>query len=334
VCAQVLSDGPLVLSEPVEGLSDDLRAVIQKCLRRLPDDRYGNVAELAVALSRFGSRKAHASLERIVLLATSTGSLSAHSLVPPEPAAEPPLDTQAALERTRPVPAREFSVPGWTPSGVATDSHGGTPLPVTSSRAPASIPRAWIAIGGAVGALSVIALVLFWVWPTPPAPSATERAAPLSPLENGPGGGGAASSPVAPAAAGARPIAAEPWTATPPAVAPVPTEGSAIVAPLPSTPLPSSGSRGPGTAASTARGTPAEPRSPASAAPPPAESSGPAAAAPPTDSATRPVEGSRDELRAPTDLEEAEPPRAAPARPKPPSAWDLGDITFEDDGKR
>jgi serine/threonine protein kinase len=336
VCAQVLSDGPLVLSEPVAGLSDDLRAVIQKCLRRLPDDRYGNVAELAVALSRFGSRKAHASLERIVLLATSTGSLSAHSLVPPEPAGEPQpqLGWPGALERTRPVPAREFSVAGWTPSDGASGSHAGTPLPVTSSRAPASIPRAWIAVGGAVGALSVIALILFWVWPGLPAPSATERAAPLVPLESGPGGGAAASSPVAPAAAGARPIPSEPSTPTPPTVAPVPSEGNAIVAPLPSTPLPSSGPRPSGTPASTSRGTPAEPRSPASPAVSPAESLDPTAAAPaPTDSTAHPVKDSRDDLRAPSDVV-AEPPRAAPARPKPPSAWDLGDITFEDDGKR
>jgi eukaryotic-like serine/threonine-protein kinase len=332
VCAQVLSDGPLVLPESVEGLSDDLRAVIQKCLRRLPDDRYGNVAELAVALSRFGSRKAHASLERIVLLATSTGSLSAHSLVATEPEAEPALGWPGALERTRAVPARELSAAGRTPSDRGTGSHAGTPLPVTSSRAPAGLTRAWIAVGGVVGALSVIALVAFWMWPREPAPSTTEQAAPLSPLESV-AGGAAASSPVAPAAAGTRPIQSEPSTPTPPTVAPLPTEGHPIVAPLPSTALPSSSSRAAGTPSSSVRGTPAEPRSSASAASPPAESADPSAAAPPTDSAEHPADNSRDDLQTPADVV-AEPPRATPARPKPPSAWDLGDITFEDDGKR
>jgi serine/threonine protein kinase len=347
VCAQVLSDGAPVLSEPVAGLSDDLRGVIQKCLRRLPDDRYGNVAELAVALSRFGSRKAHASLERIVLLATSTGSLSAHSLAVPEPPAKPVLDSRGALDHTRPVPPREFSVASATPSGAASRVNTGTPLPMTSSRPPATIPRAWLAIGAALAVSSLIGLVVFWVWPGSSPPPATEQTAPTSPLESEPGGG-AAASPVVPAAVGVRPIPSEPSTPTPPAAAPLPAEGAASVAPrtstarpttalpttaLPTTSLPSSDSRAPGAPASPARGTPIEPRSPASGAPPAELPGPPAAVTTPSDAAGRPTEKPRDDPQAPTDVV-AEPPRAMPARPKPPSAWDLGDITFEDDGKR
>ena len=74
VAAQVLSDGGPLLAAPMDGVSEELQAVIHKCLSRSPQQRYGTVAELAVALSRFGSRRAHLSLERIVLLATSTGS--------------------------------------------------------------------------------------------------------------------------------------------------------------------------------------------------------------------------------------------------------------------
>jgi len=85
VCARVLNE-----SAPLGVLGDDvpeeLAAAVRRCLNRTPEDRFANVAELAVALSPFGSRNARVSLERIVRLATSTGSLSAESFSPLPPA--------------------------------------------------------------------------------------------------------------------------------------------------------------------------------------------------------------------------------------------------------
>src|SRR5688572_29635302 len=135
VAAQVLSDAGPLLPMPIEGVSDELSAVVHKCLSRAPEQRFGTVAELAVALSRFGSRRAHLSLERIVLLATSTGSLSALALEPTEPA----RDSMPASFETRPVPAAGSSlaaggfaaVPLRRSSAETPQATSATPFPVS-----------------------------------------------------------------------------------------------------------------------------------------------------------------------------------------------------------
>jgi serine/threonine-protein kinase len=82
VCARVLSDA----APPLESLGDrvpaEVQSAVRRCLQRMPEDRFSNVAELAVALSPFGTRIARVSLEHIVRLATSTGSLAAESSSP------------------------------------------------------------------------------------------------------------------------------------------------------------------------------------------------------------------------------------------------------------
>jgi serine/threonine-protein kinase len=86
VCARVLNEAapPLAIGD---GMPEDLAAALRRCLSRAPEDRYANVAELAVALSPLGGRSARVSLERIVRLATSTGSLAAEALSPLPPGA-------------------------------------------------------------------------------------------------------------------------------------------------------------------------------------------------------------------------------------------------------
>jgi serine/threonine-protein kinase len=62
LCALVLNEPPPPLPEHVP---DALAAVILRCLRKNPDDRYANVGELARALSSFGSSRAEISAGRI-----------------------------------------------------------------------------------------------------------------------------------------------------------------------------------------------------------------------------------------------------------------------------
>jgi hypothetical protein len=83
----------------------DVVEAVRKCLRRSPGDRYANVAELAVVLASFGTRSARLSLEQIVRLATSTGSLAAREVIEGVPrrrmpsAAPRALAEQVATER-------------------------------------------------------------------------------------------------------------------------------------------------------------------------------------------------------------------------------------------
>ncbi|MEO8184693.1 MAG: serine/threonine-protein kinase, partial [Deltaproteobacteria bacterium] len=103
VCARVLNESAPPLGSLGDSVPEELGAAVRRCLNRLPEDRFANVAELAVALSPFGSRSARVSLERIVRLATSTGSLSAESLSPPPPGARvsappPPLVHESSID--------------------------------------------------------------------------------------------------------------------------------------------------------------------------------------------------------------------------------------------
>ena len=181
VAAQVLSDAGPLLAASMDGVSEDLQAVIHKCLTRSPQQRYGTVAELAVALSRFGSRRAHLSLERIVLLATSTGSLSALALEPTEPA----RDSLPPLAETRPVPAGGFEtvLPARSTGETPLRGTPATPFPVSAAPRPsAAPPRSRLALG-VVGALALVAPLTFWVWRgTRGSVSESERRAPLSPM--------------------------------------------------------------------------------------------------------------------------------------------------------
>jgi eukaryotic-like serine/threonine-protein kinase len=75
VCARVLSDSAPPLESLGERVPGEVQSAVRRCLQRMPEDRFSNVAELAVALSPFGTR--------IARLATSTGSLAAESSSPP-----------------------------------------------------------------------------------------------------------------------------------------------------------------------------------------------------------------------------------------------------------
>jgi serine/threonine protein kinase len=189
VAAQVLSDAGPLLPMPIEGVSDELSAVVQKCLSRAPEQRFGTVAELAVALSRFGSRRAHLSLERIVLLATSTGSLSALALEPTEPA----RDSVPAFDETRPMPPAGLSLAaagGFAPVPLSRSraetpaaATPATPFPVSTEPRPGAAPPShWRVALGVAAALGLLAPALYWAWPSRSTPAESEQRAPLQPL--------------------------------------------------------------------------------------------------------------------------------------------------------
>jgi serine/threonine-protein kinase len=80
-----------------------LEAVISRCLEKEPRQRYGNVAELALALLPFGPKRAKALVERISGIIQASGlSASALDLPPSPPVAETKVSagTLPALGRT------------------------------------------------------------------------------------------------------------------------------------------------------------------------------------------------------------------------------------------
>jgi serine/threonine-protein kinase len=64
-----------------------LEGVIVKCLEKDKGQRYGNVAELALALADFGSKRSRASVERIVAIIEGSGLTSTAPPSPPVPTA-------------------------------------------------------------------------------------------------------------------------------------------------------------------------------------------------------------------------------------------------------
>jgi serine/threonine protein kinase len=345
VCAEVLNGDAPVLAAPVAGLGDELQAIIQKCLHRRPEDRFGNVAELAVSLSRFGSSSSQISLERIVSLATSTGSLSAQELPAlhdSTSASDAGLDSNGVPEKTRPVPPREPSTARRSPSGAPARATPSTPLPVSSSRAAlagAATRRRVAAIGAA--ALLVIVPAAVWLWPsTEPA-----EGEPSTPLVRVVAGGPVDSAPASPSAGHRPPEAGAPEKPEnrerlPTSGSDGPSRGSGgapagpAVAPLPVIPEPEATRAAPPATppkpapVETRGGTPPPERDkhtpvahPAGASPP--RVTGPESSEPPSPS------------EAPAPAEAAgEPRRTTPARPKPGSPWELHDIGFDDEAKR
>jgi serine/threonine-protein kinase len=328
VCAQILAEGAPFLTTPIEGVADDLGAVIERCLRRAPRERYGNVAELAVALTPFGSRDARTSLERIVRLATSTGSLSADSLGAAAPRThQTPNRLAAGLDNTRPLAGRE-------PSGSTRQTHElpwpgrlSTPAPMATPPSPPvrSRSRGPITLGAAIGAAAVGA-ALFLLWREPMQHTDDPRTPPIEALP-------------------------APLRSQAPAAAPAaPREG---VATLPPPPTGSGAAAAPGVGAAGAGGVSgAAAIGEAAASAPPARTQrqssdgartrapAPAAtkpAAPPTERGSAPdtTPSAAPEPSTPARADEAPPetPRRPPPKTKATTPWDLSDIEFNE-GRR
>jgi eukaryotic-like serine/threonine-protein kinase len=68
LCMSVVNDEPKLMSEIRGDLPDGFEAVVMKCLRKEPTERYADVGELAHALAPFGPKNATTSASRIQIV--------------------------------------------------------------------------------------------------------------------------------------------------------------------------------------------------------------------------------------------------------------------------
>jgi tRNA A-37 threonylcarbamoyl transferase component Bud32 len=335
VCARVLSDaaGPFVV--PGDEVPRELSAVIQRCLERQPAGRYQNVAELAVALAPFGGHSSRISLERVVRVATSTGSLAARTWTP-----APPAELARAGDASRITPI----VPPSEHDGLSTKE----PV-VTSAAAPSPRQKVWIGVslGIALAASVGSGLMLSGARPTASQPSLAVQPLAAPPRSEPAAHAVEEASAAAPGPPSLPPAGSSQAPGAPRvSVTPVPRETTAArSAPSPpsrrvddgarapartNAPAPTStrtgGARPAAAAAASARtaasesshddGAPAAPNGP-SPNPDPSPTSNPPPSPPPSQGAP---------AGAPSG---ATPTPGATQRPKVPDAWDLSDIDFK-----
>jgi len=127
-----------------------LEAVLLKCLEKDKTRRYGNVAELALALADFGTKQSRPSIERIVRIIQASGLSTSALALPPSPAfgAVPVQGTK--LSKSKESLAEPQSV--YAPIGTMAPSANTAPgVPATRAR------RAAAAVIGAIGVLLVAA---------------------------------------------------------------------------------------------------------------------------------------------------------------------------------
>jgi eukaryotic-like serine/threonine-protein kinase len=323
VCAQVLNPVGPAIGSAGDGVPKELEAVIHKCMRRSANERYSNVAELAVALVPFGKSTARQSLERIVRLATSTGSLAAELCTP-----APPPDLKAhRAPLTSPEPANSLDP---APSEPNAEESMVTRKPVPAPVVAAASTSLRLARGATVlGALTIAGTLLVLVRPQTNAPAiAVQRLSPAPlPSENR-GDPPAELPPSAPASLPGAP-ASEPVVtvlqdapAQPVRLPSVPEQappgGGVAGGPAAAPPAPGAVTSGRPAPASVGSSVAPSGAPPASATPRPEPSAASASVAP---KATAPATGSSEIIR---ELPEAAPPTggvlsAAPV-PVPPAA--------------
>ena len=110
LCSKVLTQPTPQLREWRPDAPDGLQAVINRCLEKEPTKRYANVAELAIALMPFGTKRGRLSAEAAArVLQTAGMSMSALALPPSSTSVAPaPISAQvttgtaAPWSRTRP----------------------------------------------------------------------------------------------------------------------------------------------------------------------------------------------------------------------------------------
>jgi len=156
LCAMVLTETPPALRDTRPGTPAGLSAIIERCLKKDPAERFGNVSELANALSSFAPPRSRLSVERISRVLRAAG-VATESLAPAAESAGAPRmgDSTSAA---------------WSPASTS------------SSRRSGKLP--WLlGLGGVLGAaaLGLVALRTGHSDPPassqPPAPAAEPQAA-------------------------------------------------------------------------------------------------------------------------------------------------------------
>ncbi|MBK9259723.1 MAG: serine/threonine protein kinase [Polyangiaceae bacterium] len=128
LCAAIIADSPTPLREARKDAPLELEAVIMKCLEKKPENRYPDVASLAVALAPFGGAHARISVDRIAKIISPT-SVDTLSVPPPRAviASSPSMNPIAAFAATAAstsvsvpaaMPARRRSPIGFVVAGI------------------------------------------------------------------------------------------------------------------------------------------------------------------------------------------------------------------------
>ncbi len=148
LCAMVLQQEHEALRMRRPDLPPAVDAVIARCLRKAPAERYANVAEFAVALAELAPKHARASVRRISGI-ISTAGLSASALAMP-PSSQ---DAVEGLQQARNTTTGATALSG---SGAATAAAWSETAPQIPKRS--ALP--FLIAGGAVAALvGVVGLV-------------------------------------------------------------------------------------------------------------------------------------------------------------------------------
>jgi serine/threonine protein kinase len=105
LCVNIMNSVPARVSALRPDVPPRLDAVIAKCLEKDRQNRFANVAELAVALAEFAPRQAKSSVERVAKVIQAAGISSAHFQLPqgtvPPPASKQ-VKTHASWGSTTP----------------------------------------------------------------------------------------------------------------------------------------------------------------------------------------------------------------------------------------
>jgi len=174
VCALILEGGYVPLAALRPDVSEDLSAIVDRCLTKNADQRFQSVADLALALLPFAHPRKHADVERLTRIQRLAGLSSAQvASIPPSPDGSllPEIPRQSAVPVLEPEPRR-------APSPALSSSSA--PVSTTSSH-PTKPSRRWlvavlILLGVAAGTLLAVFRGHATATAGPPAGSATPPA--------------------------------------------------------------------------------------------------------------------------------------------------------------
>ncbi|HEX2689021.1 MAG TPA: serine/threonine-protein kinase [Kofleriaceae bacterium] len=153
LCMHVVNDEPESMSAVREDLPDGFEAVVMRCLRKEPEDRYGDVGELAQALAPFGPKNATTSASRIrIVLRRERGSAAeiSYGFTTVEPAS-----LQDSAEAEASVAPEQVARPEST---TFTDTAGQSIRTMRTDR------HAWGLTGAVIAGLGLVALAIVVVW--------------------------------------------------------------------------------------------------------------------------------------------------------------------------
>jgi eukaryotic-like serine/threonine-protein kinase len=155
----------MILTEPVETLRSqvpdapaELEAVVLKCLEKRPEDRFQNVAQLALALASFAPQRAQVSVDRAVRVIGAAGGDVGRPLIavtgPPVPPAAPSSAKAVAVDsptRLRPEGLKSGSLSAVRPSAA--------PVPPPDEETPPR-PGKLVALSAFLAAVALASLVV------------------------------------------------------------------------------------------------------------------------------------------------------------------------------